>query len=92
MTDTRSYPMSNRDKTYREPGTGRYSYYGDFDRLCKCGHSLGVHIAGGFECGTDPTGNGELEAVGCTCERFRPSGKRRASTVLSTQRDGEEGE
>lgn len=58
--------------TYREPGTGRYAFWNDFERLCKCGHTLGVHIAGGFECGID-------EAIGCKCERFVPSGKRRQS-------------
>ncbi len=64
---------------YREPGTGRYAYWNDFDRLCKCGHTLGVHIAGGFECGADPIGNNEPEAEGCTCRKFRPSGKRRST-------------
>lgn len=67
----------NRKDEYREPGTGRYAYWNDFDRLCKCGHSLGVHIAGGYDCGADAKGNNEPEAEGCTCERFRPSGKRR---------------
>lgn len=62
---------------YRDPETGRYDYEGDFDRLCKCGHSLGVHSQGGYYCDTDAIGSGELEAVGCKCERFRPSGKRR---------------
>lgn len=72
--------MAKRDPAneYREPGTGRFAYWNDFDRLCKCGHSLGVHIAGGFECGTDTGGNSERDAAGCKCERFRPSGKRRA--------------
>lgn len=79
--------MTKRANTYREPGTGRYSYFGDFDRLCKCGHSLGVHIAGGYECGTDPTGGGEPESAGCKCERFRPSGKRKASAHPSTPRE-----
>lgn len=65
-------------KEYREPGTGRYAYWNDFERLCKCGHSLGVHIAGGFECGADAIGNKEPEAIGCKCEKFRPSGKRRS--------------
>jgi hypothetical protein len=69
-----SYP-ARRENEYREPGNGKFSYFGDFDRLCKCGHSLGVHIAGGFECGTDPTD----ESAGCACQRFKPSGKRQAA-------------
>lgn len=85
--------MTKRQNTYREPGTGRYSYFGDFDRLCRCGHSLGVHVAGGFECGADPYGKdehgrSEPEAAGCTCEKFRPSGKRRAPSVSSADRGG----
>lgn len=68
----------SEQRRYREPGTGRFSFWGDFDRLCKCGHSLGVHVAGGFDCGADPIGSEEPDAEGCQCQRFRPSGKRRA--------------
>ena len=80
MGNTRA--MTDKAKNYREPGTGRYAYWNDFDRLCKCGHTLGVHIAGGFECGADPYGKdehgrSEPEAAGCTCQKFKPSGKRR---------------
>lgn len=71
--------MADETKRYREPGTGKYAYFGDFDRLCKCGHTLGVHIAGGFECGADARGNNEAGAEGCECQKFRPSGKRRAA-------------
>jgi hypothetical protein len=72
-----------RENEYRDPTTGRFDYFGDFDRLCKCGHSLGVHIAGGYECGTDTSGNNEPEAAGCKCQRFRPSGKRRTPASRS---------
>ena len=58
--------MNASKKEYREPGTGRYSYWNGFDRICKCGHTLGIHIAGGFECG----------GKDCTCQKFKPSGKR----------------
>lgn len=66
-----------RKDGHRDPQTGQYAYDSDFARLCKCGHSLGVHSQGGFYCGTDPIGANEPEAKGCQCERFRPSGKRR---------------
>lgn len=66
-----------RALTYRDPATGQWDYDNDYDRLCKCGHSLGVHSQGGYYCGTDPIGHNEPEAKGCKCERFRPTGKRR---------------
>ncbi len=71
--------MSDEASRYRDPSTGQFGYWNDFDRMCKCGHTLGVHIAGGFECGIDAVGGGEPEAVGCKCQKFRPSGKRHPS-------------
>jgi hypothetical protein len=55
--------MANKDRR-----TGRYTFDGKWDRLCKCGHTLGHHlaaaphacIAGDF--GFDP----------CRCEKFTP--------------------
>ena len=29
----------------RSKATGRYGYDGNFDRLCVCGHRLGVHTS-----------------------------------------------
>ena len=55
-----------RKNEYREPGTGKYAYFGRFNRLCVCGHRLGVHIAGGFECGEKD----------CDCQKFKPTRKR----------------
>lgn len=45
---------------------GQFGYFGDFERLCKCGHTLGLHIAGGHECGTS------AETKGCQCIKFTP--------------------
>jgi hypothetical protein len=56
----------SRKNEYRDPITKRYAYFGGFDRICKCGHRLGDHIAGGFECGITK------EAEGCACQKFRP--------------------
>lgn len=63
---------------YRDPNNGQYAYFGGFERMCVCGHTLGVHIAGGFECGADPFGkdeNGfsEPDSANCKCLKFRPS-------------------
>ncbi len=65
-------------KGYRDPATGQYTYDGKWDRLCVCGHRLGDHVAGGFECGLfDHT-------KGCECARFRPTGKRGADVETKT--------
>lgn len=60
---------------YREP-SGRFAYWNKFDRLCTCGHTLGVHVAGGFDClnGTKsvPGASGDP----CKCEKFKPSRKK----------------
>ena len=64
----------------REQESGRFAYDGDFDRLCRCGHRLGVHTAGGLDClagsgvTDDPSSAGEL----CDCRKFRPQIKRKA--------------
>lgn len=58
---------------------GRYTYDNDWDRLCRCGHRLGIHAAAaphdclaGTHCPGDPH-----KGLHCKCERFRPNGKRR---------------
>jgi hypothetical protein len=52
----------------RDRSTGRYSYSGDFDRLCKCGHTLGAHTAEPpHECINGDTGEA------CDCARFVPA-------------------
>lgn len=62
-------------RQYRDPTNGQYAYDGDFDRLCTCGHTLGIHIAGGFECINIDLGDG----TDCDCRKFKPV--RSAATV-----------
>lgn len=52
---------------YRDPVTKQYAFDNNFDRICVCGHVLGVHIAGGFECGTMPSD----PSSGCSCQKFK---------------------
>jgi hypothetical protein len=67
-----------KDDHYRDRATGQYAYWNDFDRLCECGHRLGDHVAGGFECGLfDHT-------AGCQCQKFRWNGKRRTEGASAT--------
>ncbi len=57
----------------REKATGRYGFEGDFDRLCVCGHRLGVHLAKApHECVREEAGKSD----GCGCVRFRVQRKR----------------
>lgn len=58
----------------REGGTGRYTW--TVDRLCNCGHPLGVHTAARVK-GEQPCMNGDPHSPGsdgqdCECTVFRP--------------------
>lgn len=57
-------------KAVRDPATGRYAHSGDLSRVCVCGHDLGDHVHGGFEC----LGAG----APCDCEKFRPTHEKAA--------------
>lgn len=72
----------------REVGTGRYTFEGEWDRLCVCGHTLGVHSAVRLripetgemlqDCltGTGADEDRSLDGKFCDCTIFRPSRKR----------------
>ena len=46
------------------------------DRLCQCGHTLGVHVAGGHECiVADAAPTAAPTAPVCQCEKFRATPK-----------------
>lgn len=64
----------------RDQVSGQYAYEGNWDRLCVCGHRLGDHIAGGFDCGLFH------HTKGCKCQKFRPSKRR----VLTCAKDKHE--
>lgn len=55
----------------RDPVTGQYAFDGDFARACRCGHPLGVHVAGGFDCLNSNRSAGG-DGVACACLKFRP--------------------
>lgn len=60
----------------RDKGTGRYELEGKWDRLCKCGHKLGIHAAE-VSCGMRPCFNGDTGEP-CDCEKFRAAPKPKA--------------
>lgn len=54
----------------RDPTNGQFAFDNNFDRMCKCGHPLGAHLSGGFDCGVTP---GDYpESKDCKCLKFRP--------------------
>ena len=60
----------------RDPVTGQFAYEGDWSRMCTCGHTLGVHVHGGFDCLNGESIDGATGEP-CDCTRFRPSRRRR---------------
>lgn len=67
---------STKTRRNRDPHTGQYAYDGDFDRMCVCGHTLGVHVDGGFDCINGDVGD---DRVRCECMKFRQSRAKRAA-------------
>jgi hypothetical protein len=67
----------------REPGNMRFAFDNNFERMCICGHKLGVHGPGGIEClaGTNVPDDPNPPGVECECVRFKPSRKRVKSGV-----------
>ncbi len=59
----------------RDPVTGQFSFGDNLNRKCKCGHTLGIHTQGGFECLNQDTGDGTQ----CDCAKFRPISRDRAA-------------
>jgi hypothetical protein len=58
------------NKTERDAVTGQYKHDGNWDRPCRCGHSLGVHSAEQVK-GKRPCQNGDT-GDDCDCQKFRP--------------------
>lgn len=56
--------MPSRDNT------GRYKHTGGWERLCTCGHDLGVHSAEKVD-GKRPCFSADFTGVDCACECFK---------------------
>lgn len=64
-------------KHVRDTHTGQFAYDGNFDRMCDCGHTLGFHADGGFDCLTGSGCPGDPHpGVTCDCRKFRQSRRR----------------
>lgn len=66
MTNANNLRTANRNRH-----NGQFAYSSDFDRLCRCGHTLGVHTGEApHECINEDSfagGTGEP----CACVKFR---------------------
>lgn len=56
----------------REANTGKYTFDGDMDRLCVCGHRLGIHTLDRKRINGKPR---QPCDNGCKCECFKPARK-----------------
>lgn len=78
--------MTKRDQQ------GRYDYKNDWDRLCVCGHTLGVHSAGspaecllysfGDQWHQETQDHQHQPDKNCGCEKFRPKRKNGKNVYL----------
>lgn len=61
----------------REDNSGRFTFDGDLDRLCVCGHTLGHHAGGSpHECFVGTLSRSDPNRAECNCPKFRPSRKK----------------
>ena len=61
-------------KQFRDVHNGQFGFDGQWDRLCVCGHRLGVHGCAGVEClaGTNVPDDPNPRGVECLCTKFKP--------------------
>lgn len=61
----------------RDETNGQFAMQNNYARMCVCGHTLGDHCAGGFDClhGTGAEEPRTTDAP-CTCQKFRQSRKK----------------
>lgn len=57
----------------RNHKTGQFSYEGNYERMCICGHTLGIHAAEApHDCFNEDTGIKGTTGESCSCAKFRP--------------------
>lgn len=62
---------------FRDGSNGQFAFQNNWERMCVCGHTLGVHGEGGFDC-LNGTGvpNQTKPRDFCDCKKFRQSRKK----------------
>lgn len=68
---------SERPEQARDKSTGQFVHDGKSERLCTCGHGLGVHSAAVVD-GERPCFHGDLGGEPCACARFKLTRKKSA--------------
>lgn len=70
----------------RDDRNGQFAYDGKFERLCICGHTLGVHAVGGFDClaGTNCLDDPH-PGKHCDCQKFRQSRRKMVSAAKASR-------
>ena len=76
-------PEERAEMKVRNPDDGRFGFDGNMDRICVCGHLLGVHGPRGIEClaGTNVPDDPNPPGVECSCTRFKPAPAPRTVSV-----------
>lgn len=75
---------NDKHEQEREHGSGQYTFEGGYERLCVCGHPLGVHTAARAKvdgvsqqpCMHEDLGGADAEP--CSCSLFKPTRKAKA--------------
>jgi len=77
--------MTGSERIQKRELDGRYAFDGNLQRLCVCGHSLGVHSGGSpADCLlyslplNDPQRLAEAAPIDCGCKKFRLSRRKAA--------------
>lgn len=68
----------------RERANGRYGFSGDWERMCTCGHALGIHAAvAPHDCFNEDSCIPGATGEACNCARFRPSRKKAKAPTMA---------
>lgn len=79
-----SEPPEKKLLQSRERSTGKYDY-DRMERVCVCGHMLGVHAAESPR----PCFNGDISGEFCECEKFKPAKVKKAVDVSNESEQDE---
>jgi hypothetical protein len=66
------------ERTQQRDDSGKYTFDGDLDRLCVCGHSLGLHSGRApHDCLTYSLSKTNPDHAECDCQKFQPQRRKK---------------